>query len=736
MTRVERAALYLSKIPPAVSGQGGHDATYHAACVLVQGFGLSEAEAESLMSEYSQRCDPPWSESEIRHKIQSAASAPCNRPIGYLLGKSVAYKFGDEEKPAAHVVKQAKKQDDTANAVDYKLTGTVEMPKPIEGGTMTFLRTLFKPDEGVRIVSSKLNEEQREVPENEGTTLERDKWLSKLEKAGGDPNKIWKPRDKTGIYVTVNPMKPGGSKDSDVLEFRHALIEFDGLPVEQQWELYKASDLPCAAVIASGGKSIHAWVRVDAKDKREYDERVKFLYAHFARYNPDQKNGNPSRLSRLPGCARLNSRQELLALNIGAESFGVWAARAEADSSGELISVERLLNYTAEDDESTLLGDRWVCKGGSLLISGQAGIGKSSLCVQAATLWACGRSLYGISPTKPLRSLVIQAENDLGDLAEMFQGVLAGAEQQHSIDERERALIFSNLIFVRERVHVGEAFAQMALRRIEAHKPDLVWIDPLYTFIGDDISSQRVCSEFLCEQLGPISERTGVAWMVMHHTGKPPTDKQARKGWTNNDWSYSGIGSSVITNWARAIIALEQVPGTTGLFQLILAKRGKRAMAREADGIGHATTVYLEHAKVGIYWQQVDEAVAAQAVSDAEDSQGSHGRKRQTSQTQHRVASSQKPGSEPAKEVERPGRPSASLDVNEFIAYASASLPMTKASILESLMTYARCSEKLARRRFLPQVLDRLEFDPFNETYEIKNGIKSQAPEGGQNGPF
>jgi hypothetical protein len=34
-------------------------------------------------------------------------------------------------------------------------------------------------------------------------------------------------------------------------------------------------------------------------------------------------------------------------------------------------------------------------------------------------------------------------------------------------------------------------------RLIAKHKPDLVWIDPLLSYIGDDISKQSVCSQFL-----------------------------------------------------------------------------------------------------------------------------------------------------------------------------------------------------------------------------------------------
>ena len=61
------------------------------------------------------------------------------------------------------------------------------------------------------------------------------------------------------------------------------------------------------------------------------------------------------------------------------------------------------------------------------MIVGQSGIGKSSFAMQMAINWALGKATFGIAPECPLRSLIVQAENDRGDIAEMLQGkVLTG----------------------------------------------------------------------------------------------------------------------------------------------------------------------------------------------------------------------------------------------------------------------------------------------------------------------
>jgi uncharacterized protein (DUF927 family) len=81
-----RIEKYLDKIPPAVSGQGGHNQTYHVAAILVWGFSLAFEDAEPFMRAYSKRCIPQWSEKEIDHKLVDAHKATDHkRPRGYLL---------------------------------------------------------------------------------------------------------------------------------------------------------------------------------------------------------------------------------------------------------------------------------------------------------------------------------------------------------------------------------------------------------------------------------------------------------------------------------------------------------------------------------------------------------------------------------------------------------------------------------------------------------------------------
>jgi putative DNA primase/helicase len=80
---IKRARAYLEKLAPAVAGQNGHGQTFDAAGALILGFDLSQSDALLLLKEYNQRCDPPWTDSELEHKLQEATEKGGER--GYLL---------------------------------------------------------------------------------------------------------------------------------------------------------------------------------------------------------------------------------------------------------------------------------------------------------------------------------------------------------------------------------------------------------------------------------------------------------------------------------------------------------------------------------------------------------------------------------------------------------------------------------------------------------------------------
>ena len=68
----ERARAFLQRVDPAVSGRRGDLLTFRVCCRIVRGFDLSDDEAVRVLSEWNARCEPPWSEHELRQKVTNA----------------------------------------------------------------------------------------------------------------------------------------------------------------------------------------------------------------------------------------------------------------------------------------------------------------------------------------------------------------------------------------------------------------------------------------------------------------------------------------------------------------------------------------------------------------------------------------------------------------------------------------------------------------------------------------
>jgi hypothetical protein len=132
-----------------------------------------------------------------------------------------------------------------------------------------------------------------------------------------------------GPHVIPNPLSGGAVElasgkrsyraDRCVRSFRFATVEFDNLALEDQQAFWEAIQLPVAAIIHSGGKSLHGWVRVDSKNQEEWEAKVEQgLFRRFlVPLGVDPACRNESRLSRMPGFLRRETGnvQQLLYLD-------------------------------------------------------------------------------------------------------------------------------------------------------------------------------------------------------------------------------------------------------------------------------------------------------------------------------------------------------------------------------------------------------------------------------------
>lgn len=242
--------------------------------------------ARALTQANKARCKPPMDQSEVDCIIRSVCSMRSGRPIGN--GKapsSTPLKEPEELKPTGQAAKQ--------------------------------LEALFSGDELITFVTNYREEtEGKWKPASKGFgrvaySVIRDlRTASSFEEVFADYN------PKAGIHFCVNPMnKLGERKRENVKAFRTVLVEYDDIPKEEQVRRYLKSGLPIYSITDSGGKSVHALVRVDADNADEYASLVKRLYAYLEKEfgsAPDTQNKNPSRMSRLAGAQRGDSIQRLL----------------------------------------------------------------------------------------------------------------------------------------------------------------------------------------------------------------------------------------------------------------------------------------------------------------------------------------------------------------------------------------------------------------------------------------
>jgi len=69
--RRKRVLEDFARIGPAISGAGGHNATFRAACAVVEA-GVPEDGQMELLEAYNLDCDPEWSAQELEHKLEDA----------------------------------------------------------------------------------------------------------------------------------------------------------------------------------------------------------------------------------------------------------------------------------------------------------------------------------------------------------------------------------------------------------------------------------------------------------------------------------------------------------------------------------------------------------------------------------------------------------------------------------------------------------------------------------------
>ena len=385
------------------------------------------------------------------------------------------------------------------------------------GQLIRYLETLFEPGENVGyVVKSWENEKGKYVPQDRGSwDRTAGQLIEALSKCGGDIGSVMGDYDpEGGAWIRFNPLDGKGVRNENVSDFRYALVESDGMEIEKQNAILRELELPIAALVHSGRKSLHAIVRIDAADYAEYRKRVDYLYDVCQKngIKVDTQNRNPSRLSRMPGVERSGRKQFLVDTNIGKESWNEWQEWIESvnDDLPDPEGLESVWDHLPE--LSPCLIDGVLRQGHKMLLAGPSKAGKSFLQIELCIAIAEGRKWLSWPCTKG-RVMYVNLELDRASCLHRFRDVY---EALGWWPENLRNIDIWNL---RGRSVPMDKLAPKLIRRAAKKDYIAIVIDPIYKVITGDENSADQMANF-CNQFDKVCTELGCAVIYCHHHSK------------------------------------------------------------------------------------------------------------------------------------------------------------------------------------------------------------------------
>lgn len=146
----------------------------------------------------------------------------------------------------------------------------------------------------------------------------------------------WLVRDHSdGVWFLASPVdgkehfnerqqKMSRRSEESITAFRYAVLESDCQPLNQWLRILVQLPLPIVSITSSGGKSLHALVRVDATSKSNWDQQIGSIKPRLIQLGADPGALTAVRLTRLPNCYRGERLQELLYLNPNPGEDPIW----------------------------------------------------------------------------------------------------------------------------------------------------------------------------------------------------------------------------------------------------------------------------------------------------------------------------------------------------------------------------------------------------------------------------
>jgi RecA-family ATPase len=380
---------------------------------------------------------------------------------------------------------------------------------------VTYLETLFEASDNVGYVTQSWEKDGKFLPNKGNWDRTAGQLIQELNQCKGDIGAIlgdYNP--KAGAWIRFNPLDGKGIRNENVTDFRYALVESDAIDIDTQNAIIRQLELPVACLVHSGGKSLHAIVRIDAANYDEYRKRVDYLY-NVCKKNGlaiDSQNRNPSRLSRMPGVMRNGHKQFLVDTNIGKDSWAEWLQWIEGVND-DLPEPESMASvWDNLPDLSPPLIDGVLRQGHKMLLAGPSKAGKSYMLIELCCAIAEGKRWSSWKCAQG-KVMYVNLELDRASCLHRFKDVYT------ALGWEPNNLGNIDIWNLRGKSVPMDRLAPKLIRRAAKKNYTAIIIDPIYKVITGDENSADQMAHF-CNQFDRVCSELGAAVIYCHHHSK------------------------------------------------------------------------------------------------------------------------------------------------------------------------------------------------------------------------
>lgn len=292
-TVTERYQDFIAKLP-APGGGGAHRAIYGAGCMGFRA-GLRPEQIIADVAGHLPDGTRHVSRAEIEEGIHQAFADMAG-------GRAVKQRQAPRVAPDA--LERIICEGRGATESDIMARSPITLDWPDREASWRVLEVLYREDERIFIGDDK-------SPGILGQTIQpRAEWVRQLKRLGQSP---WPKIMVNPLTGAPAPKKSGEGQtlrgDGCVAAHRLVVVEHDHLDLSSQLAFWRAAPLPVAALVHSGKKSIHAWLRVDCTNAQEWESEIeeKLFPQYLTPMGFDPACRNASRLSRMPGHVRADT---------------------------------------------------------------------------------------------------------------------------------------------------------------------------------------------------------------------------------------------------------------------------------------------------------------------------------------------------------------------------------------------------------------------------------------------